>query len=53
MWDLPTEEVGREISGKSERMTKSYIIYDQDEPPSLYLFSQVNPTTSTFLISSI
>ena len=53
MRDLPTEKVGGEISGKRERTAERYNVDDRDGPPSLYLFSQVNPTTSTFLISSI
>ena len=53
MRDLPTEEVGGEISGKWGRMTESYNVDDQDEPPSFYLFLQVNLTTSSFLLSLI
>ena len=52
MWDLPIEEVDGEISGKWERMER-YNVDDQDGPPSLSVASQVNPTTSTLLMSLI
>ena len=53
MRDLPTEEVHGEIFGKWERMAERYNVDDQDGPPSLSVASQVNPATSSFLLSWI